>query len=225
MKGKKSPGMAKGKKLDFDYYFITDRTLSKTNVIEDVEAALRAGVRVVQYREKALPAGPMIDEARKIAGMCRGKAKFIVNDRLDVALAAGADGVHIGPDDMELEDARRILGKGKIIGVSVSSVEEAKRCEEAGADYVSLSPVFATATKKDAGQPLGLNAIKDARQKLRIPFTVIGGINQANLRDVLDAGATSVCMLSAVLKANDVEAEIRKVRRLIHEHATRKGKK
>lgn len=213
------------KKLDFDYYFITDRTLSRRNVIEDVEAALRAGVRVVQYREKTLPAGPMIDEARKIAELCRNRALFIVNDRLDVALASNADGVHLGPDDIELEDARRILGKGKIIGVSVSSVEEAKRCEELGADYVSLSPIFATATKKDAGQPLGIAAIREAGQKLRIPFTVIGGINQGNLPDVLDAGATSVCMMSAVLKAKDVEAEIRKVRRVIDEHSARKGKK
>jgi thiamine-phosphate pyrophosphorylase len=215
----------KGKKLHFDYYFITDRGLSRKNVIEDVEAALRAGVRVVQYREKALSTTAMIDEARKIADLCRKRALFIVNDRLDVALASNADGVHLGPDDMELEDARRILGKRKIIGVSVSSVEEAKRCEEAGADYVSLSPVFATATKKDAGQPLGLNAVKDARKKLRIPFTVIGGISQANLRSVLDAGATSVCMLSAVLKAKDVETEIRNIRRTIHEHAARTGKK
>ena len=209
----------------FDYYFITDRTLSRRNVIEDVEAALRAGVRVVQYREKALATAAMIDEARKIAQLCRGKAKFIVNDRLDVALASDADGVHLGPDDMNLEDARKMLGKGKIIGVSVSSIEEAKRCEEAGADYVSLSPIFATATKKDAGQPLGIAAIKEAGQKLRIPFTVIGGINQGNLPDILNAGARSVCMMSAVLKAKDVEAEIRKVRRVINEHAARRGKK
>jgi thiamine-phosphate pyrophosphorylase len=212
------------KKLDLGFYFITDRTLSKKGVLEDVRAAIKAGVRVVQYREKTLATAAMVDEARKIAEFCRGKAIFIVNDRIDVALASGADGVHIGPDDIDIEDARKLLGGGRIIGVTANSVEEAKRCEELGADYVSISPIFLTQTKKDAGQPLGLNAIREARRVLRIPFTVIGGINLANLNDVLDAGAKSVSMISAVLKANDVESEIRKIREALHEHAARKGK-
>jgi thiamine-phosphate pyrophosphorylase len=206
-------------------YFITDRSLSKKSVIEDVKAAVNAGVRIVQYREKNLDDDAMIAEAKQIAGICRGKALFIVNDRIKVALASNADGIHIGPYDTDFIDVRKIFGSKKIIGVTVSSLEDAKRFEDFGADYVSLSPVFATSTKKDAGEPIGLDVVRQASKTLRVPFTVIGGINFGNLGDVVEAGAESVCMMSAILKAEDVGEEIKKAERIIHEHAARKGKK
>ena len=206
-------------------YFIADRSLSKKSVIEDVKAAVNAGVRIVQYREKNLDDDAMTAEAKQIAGICKGKALFIVNDRVKVALASNADGVHIGPYDMDFIDVRKILGSKKIIGVTVSSLEDAKRFEDFGADYISLSPVFSTSTKKDAGEPIGLDVVRQASKSLRVPFTVIGGINFGNLGDVVEAGAESVCMMSAILKAEDVGEEIRKAERIIHEHAARKGKK
>jgi thiamine-phosphate pyrophosphorylase len=214
------------RKLDFDLYFITDRALSRNGIDEDVKAAIRGGVRVVQYREKKLDKKRMIEEAKEIGKICRqAGALFIVNDFADVALASGADGVHIGPDDASLAAARKILGPGKIIGVTASSAADAKRFEREGADYIGLSPIFATQTKSDAGKPVGLAAVKEAKKKLRIPFVAIGGINQANLTSVLDAGATSVCMISAILKADNVEEEVSAVRRIINEHTARKGKK
>jgi len=194
-------------------YFIIDRTLSKKGVIEDVISAIKGGVRIVQYREKNLSDREMLSEAKKICQICRKNGVlFIVDDRVDIALACDADGVHIGKKDIDFLDARRILGENKIIGVSVNSINEAKHFEMLGADYVSLGPIFKTTTKKDAGEPIGIDVIKEAKKVLRIPFTVIGGINLDNLKSVLDAGAESVCMISAIVGKDDVEKEVRKVK-------------
>ncbi len=206
-------------------YFITDRSLSRKSVVEDVKAAIRGGVRIVQYREKNLADDAMIAEAKQLAEICRNRALFIVNDRVKVALASSADGMHIGPYDTDFLEVRKALGGEKIIGVTVSSAEDAKRFERLGADYVSLSPVFVTSTKKDAGEPVGIEVIGEAKKRLHIPFTVIGGINLGNLESILDAGAESVCMMSAIIAKDDVEKEVRKVEMIIHEHAARTGKK
>ena len=205
-------------------YFITDRTLSKKSVVEDVEAAIRGGSRIVQYREKNLDDDAMTAEAKKLAALCRNRALFIVNDRVKVALASNADGIHIGPYDTDYLEVRKTLGGEKIIGVTVSSLEDAKRFEKLGADYVSLSPIFSTSTKKDAGKPIGLEVISEAKNRLHIPFTVIGGISFEKLEDVLDAGAQSVCMMSATIEAENVEERVRKAEMMIHEHSARKGK-
>ena len=209
--------------LDFDLYFITDRTLSKKGVIEDVKSAIKGGVRIVQYREKELPTKEMIKEAKEIRELCKyNSVIFIVNDRVDVALAVEADGVHIGPDDMDFKTARKILGNDRIIGVTAGSVEEAKRFEKLGADYIGLSPIFSTGTKKDAGEPIGLEAVRKAKETLKIPFVPIGGINQDNIQGVLNSGSRSVCMISAIMTEN-VEEEVRNARRIINEHTAREG--
>ncbi|MEM5871387.1 MAG: thiamine phosphate synthase [Candidatus Aenigmatarchaeota archaeon] len=213
------------KSLPKGLYFITDRSLSKKGVVEDVKAAISGGAKIVQYREKNLTMKEMVREAKEISKICKkNKVIFIVNDRVDLALAVEADGVHLGQDDIDFFDARKILGKNKIIGISVSSIKEAKRFEKLGADYVSLGPIFATSTKKDAGEPIGIEAIKEAKKKLKIPFTVIGGINFENLRSVIEAGAESVCMISAII-CDDIEEKVGKVGRIINEHANRKSKK
>jgi thiamine-phosphate pyrophosphorylase len=213
------------KRLDFDLYFITDRTLSRNGIDEDVKAAIRGGVRIVQYREKALTKKRRMEEAKELAQICkRAGVLFIVNDFADIALASNADGVHLGPGDASIAEARKTLGPGKIIGVTAGSVAAAKRFEAEGADYIGLSPIFATPTKKDAGKPIGMRAIAEARKTLRIPFVAIGGITRENLESVLDAGAKSVCMISAVLNSENVEEEVREIRRIMHEHAARKGK-
>jgi thiamine-phosphate pyrophosphorylase len=123
-------------------YFITDRTLSKKSVLEDVKAAIRGGASIIQYREKNLSDEQMTEEARLIAGLCKNNGViFIINDRLEVVLACNADGIHLGPYDTDFLSARKTLGPGKIIGITVSSLEDAKRFEKLGADYVSLSPI------------------------------------------------------------------------------------
>lgn len=130
------------------FYFITDSALSKRGISSDVRAALSAGCRIIQYREKKASTRRMLHEALAIKGLCQDKALLIINDRIDIALAADADGVHLGKDDMPLETARMILGRDMIIGISCSSVEDARKAE--GADYLGIGPVFTTSTKKDA---------------------------------------------------------------------------
>jgi thiamine-phosphate pyrophosphorylase len=202
----------KEKLKDVDLYFITDSVLTRKTVLEDVEAAIRGGVKIIQYREKKAAAKQMVEEAVRIRDACRERGViFLVNDRVDVAIAVDADGVHLGRDDMPYQEARKMLGDRKIIGLTAHNVEEAVEAERAGADYIGLSPIFRTDTKKDAGEPAGLKLIRDVKGKINIPFFPIGGINQENLKDVLEAGARGACMISAIVAKDDVEGEVKKV--------------
>ena len=138
---------------EMDFYFITDSSMSKNGIINDVKAAVNAGCRIIQYREKNKCTKDMLEEAKKIKELCRSKAVFLVNDRIDIALASDADGVHIGREDMPYAAARKKLGYDKIIGMTVHNVSEAEEAQRIGADYIGLSPIFSTSTKKDAGNP------------------------------------------------------------------------
>lgn len=196
------------KKIDF--YFITDSVLTKKSVMEDVESALSAGVKIIQYREKNKSTREMAEEAALIKKMCGGKAIFLVNDRIDIALAAKADGVHIGQDDMPYHTARLLLGKKRIIGITAHNAEEAVLAEKDGADYIGASPVFHTKTKPDAGKHGGLELIEEISKKVRIPVVAIGGINLNNVASVIEAGADSAVAISAVVASNNVEKECRR---------------
>jgi len=196
---------------NIDFYFITDSKLTRKTVIDDVKAVIKGGAKIVQYREKELPTKQMLEEALEIKKICdQGEVIFIVNDRVDICLAVDADGVHIGQDDMPYGIARRLLGN-KIIGLTVHNVNEAIEAERIGADYVGVSPIFHTDTKKDAGRPAGLGLIKDIKDVIKIPQVAIGGINQGNLQSVLDVGARSVVMISAILGKDDIEQEVKDV--------------
>ena len=127
---------------------VTDSTLSKNGIISDVENALRAGCNILQYREKHKSTKDMIIEAKHVKQICEGKATFLINDRIDVALAVDADGVHIGKEDMPFKTVRLLLGKDKIIGLTVHNLEEAFEAEKLGVDYIGLAPIFKTDTKK-----------------------------------------------------------------------------
>ncbi|HIE04365.1 MAG TPA: thiamine phosphate synthase [Candidatus Latescibacteria bacterium] len=191
------------------FYFITHRPSSENGILQDVKEALEAGVRIVQYREKELSLRRQIEEAQEILKLCRKfEATFIVNDRVDLALAVGADGVHLGPEDMPPELARRILGEGKLVGVSVGSVQEALRAKEAGADYIGVGPIFRTFTKSDAGHPIGPGRLREVRSAVDLPVAAVGGITLENVREVGDAGADAVCAISAV-SGRDVREKVR----------------
>lgn len=184
--------------MDFSgFYFITDSGLTKEGVVKDAEAAIRGGATVIQYREKCKDTGFMVEEALKIKKICAGKATFLINDRVDVCLATDADGVHIGQTDMSYSMARKLLGDGKIIGITVHSLKEAKEAEAMGADYIGLSPIFETKTKSDAGKAIGLMALKEVCYAVSIPVVAIGGITLENARDVIVAGAATFCAISA----------------------------
>jgi len=210
---------------NIDFYFITDSMLTKKTVIYDVRAALKAGVKIIQYREKNKSTKKMFEEASQIKKLCAGKALFLINDRIDIALAVNADGVHLGQDDMPYPIARLLLGKNKIIGITAHNVTEAVIAESSEADYLGASPIFGTKTKTDAGRQAGLQLIRGIKKNVKIPVIAIGGINSDNIVSVMEAGADSAAAISAVIAKNNVQAECRKFVKIIsgfkHLHTSR----
>jgi thiamine-phosphate pyrophosphorylase len=194
------------------YYFITDAELSLAGDRSDVKAAAQAGVPAVQYRRKYGTTLEMIKEALILKKLC-GTTVFLINDRVDIALAAEADGVHLGQDDLPYSLARKLLGR-RVIGLTVHNVREAREAQAAGADYLGVSPVFPTRTKQDAGKPAGIELVRRIRKEVRIPIVAIGGITLANAPAVIAAGADAVCAISAVVSKKNVRAEIDKFQKL-----------
>jgi thiamine-phosphate pyrophosphorylase len=193
------------------YYFITDNKLSRAGNKSDVFSAVSCGVDVVQYRSKNAETLHMYEEAIVLKEICQDKdSLFLINDRLDIALAVEADGVHLGQTDMPCLQARRLLGSGKVIGVTVHNLAEALQAESDGADYLGVSPIFMTATKPDAGKPAGIRLIEDIRSRVNIPLVAIGGINHSNAPQVIEAGADAICAISAVVEAENVIEQIRR---------------
>jgi thiamine-phosphate pyrophosphorylase len=189
------------------YYFITDAGLSRAGNVSDVEQALAAGVRVVQHRDKDADTAAMIAEARILRRLCQG-ALFLINDRVEVALAAAADGVHLGQEDLHYREARRLLGSQKIIGITVNTVDQALEAASLGADYLGVSPIFATQTKPDAGEPAGLSLLREIRGRVSLPLVAIGGITLDNAPEVIAAGADGLCAISAVVTRPQVRTAI-----------------
>lgn len=195
------------------FYFITDSLLSLRGNISDVKNALAAKVEVMQYREKSLSTKEMYEEALILRKICKN-VTFLINDRVDIALSVDADGVHLGQEDLPYRLARKLLGKKKIIGLTVHNLSEAEEAQELGADYVGISPIFSTNTKKDAGTPSGIDLIKKIRKRIYLPIVVIGGIKLANALQVIHAGADCLCAISAVVIKSDVKREIEKYQEL-----------
>ncbi len=191
--------------IDYSLYLVTDRRLSLGRAtVNIVGAAVRGGITCVQLREKQCATREFIAEARAVREMLDETGTnipLIINDRLDVALAVGADGVHLGQTDMHIADARRLVGATMIIGISVESVEDAIRAEAEGADYIGISPVFATPTKNDTAPPLGLTGISRIRAAVSLPLVGIGGINHENAPAIIRAGADGVAVVSAIVSA------------------------
>lgn len=192
-------------------YVLTDPDLRPDrSPVEMVAAALAGGARIIQLRDKIGSTPALIDLARRLCAMChRAGALFFVNDRIDIALASGADGVHLGPDDMAPADARRLAGPGLLIGVSVSTVEEASPIAPY-ADYLGVGAIYGSSTKLDAGEPVGVGRIRQIKAAFpTLPVVAIGGIGPSNIADVIDAGANSVAVISAVLCADDMQTATR----------------
>ena len=195
------------------YYFITEAALSRAGNLSDVAAAVAAGVRVVQYRQKQGLTSDLVAEARRLREICR-HIRFLVNDRVDLVMEVGADGVHLGQEDLPCPEARKRLGPEKIIGVTVSTVAEALTAQAGGADYLGVSPIFSTATKADAGAPAGVALLAEIRRRVTLPLVAIGGITLANAPAVIEAGADAVCAIGAVVTRPEVEAEIDQFQKL-----------
>ncbi len=189
---------------------VLDSKLTRKSIFEDAGKAIAAGIPSIQYREKEKSAREMFEDCRKLKEICAGKALFFVNDRADLALAVGADGLHLGQDDLPLEVARKLLPNA-IIGVTVHNTEEAVNAEKSGADYVSVSPVFHTDTKKDAGMQVGLEMVEKVRETVSIPVMGIGGINAKNASRVIAAGADAVSVVSSIVGSENVEEASKKL--------------
>lgn len=199
-------------------YVITDERLSRgRSHLEIAAAAIRGGADAIQLRDKEASGGQLCEAAAALRALTRtAKVPFLVNDRLDVAMAADADGVHVGQEDLPASAAREILGPGKILGVSAETVEEALLAEREGADYLGVGPVFeARGTKPDAGGPKGLDLIARIRAATRLPIVAIGGINAGNVLQVRHAGADAVAVISAIVAADDVEEATRRMKEAI----------
>ena len=177
-------------------------------VMNDAANVLKAGATIVQYRQKSGSSAALYAEALELKALCR-RALFLVNDRIDIALAVDADGVHIGTDDLPLPVVRRLLRPGKVIGVTVRNLDEAVRARDKGADYLGVGPIFATTTKGDAGRPVGIELLQEIRKECKLPLAAIGGITLANALEVITAGADMICAMSAVVSAPDVEQAVR----------------
>lgn len=192
---------------DFHLYVITgEQFYQDRNYLEVIEEAIQGGADIVQLREKNKSKRELLQMAKELKKLTsKYNVPFIVNDHLDIALAVDADGIHIGQDDLPLAEARLIMGPDKIIGISTHALEEAIEAEKNGADYIGVGPVFETKSKVDVVDPVGLEYVKEVVTHTSIPFVAIGGIKLHNLDDVLEAGAKRICVISAIVGAEDVK--------------------
>ena len=199
-------------------YAVTDRAwVGKQSLCEQVEAALRGGVTCVQLREKELDEAAFLAEAKEISALCRRYGvPFFVNDNVDIAIACGADGVHVGQEDMAAAQVRRRVGDGMMIGVSVHSVEEALEAVRNGADCLGVGAMFSTSTKADASV-LPREALRDICNAVDVPVVAIGGIGKGNLMQLAGTGVDGVALVSAIFGAADIENECRLLRKLSEE--------
>lgn len=193
-------------------YAIIDNSLSPSvSNIEIARKLLTGGARIVQLRGKGLSSRELLKEAREICTLTKKAGTlFIVNDRADVALLSNADGVHLGQDDLPVAEARKMLERGKLVGISTHNIEQALKAEHEGADYIGFGPVFGTTTKADAEEAKGIEALRGVKKGVSIPVVAIGGINLENLKEVIDAGADGVAVISAIVKAENIEDATRR---------------
>ena len=200
--------------MAYDLYVVTDEEIGRGRSHAELAArAVAGGADAIQLRDKTLSGRALFDAAFAIREVTHDAgALFIVNDRLDVALAAGADGVHLGESDLPIGEARRLAPPGFIIGASVGSVATAIRAAAEGADYLALSPTFATGSKDHAGPGRGLATLAEIRTAVALPLVAIGGITAENVADVIAAGADGVAVISAVVGKDDVTAAARDLR-------------
>lgn len=187
-------------------YLITDRkAASAKGLLPTLEAAFKGGVRLVQLREKDLPARELLSLAIEVKALASlYGARLLINDRVDIALLAGADGVHLTSKSYSPKEARSLLGENRLIGVSTHSLEEALKAQEDGADFVTFGPVFHTASKAGMGEPVGIDRLREAVDKLSIPVYGLGGIDESNIKEVATQGA-STALITAIMANSDPE--------------------
>jgi len=203
--------------VDYSLYLVTDRSLAKDRpTLHIVKAAVQGGVTCVQLREKDCSTRDFIEQAFTIKNFLKAKGvPLIINDRVDVALAIEADGVHLGQTDMPLDIAKNIVGDSMIVGISAESLEDAIEAEKGGADYLGVSPIYATPTKTDTAPPLGLEGLAAIRKAVELPLVGIGGLNRDNSAAVIENGGDGVAVVSAIVAADDPAAAAGSIKQVI----------
>lgn len=199
-------------------YVITDELLSQGRSHQEIaRLAIEGGANVIQLRDKTASSRKLYEAALAIREITEvANVIFIVNDRLDIALAVDADGVHVGQKDLPAPVARRLIGQNKILGVSAETLEQAIQAEQDGADYLGVGPIFeARATKPDAAEPMGLLLLRQVCQHCQVPIIAIGGIDRSNAKEVMEAGARGIAVISAIVSANDVVAASRALKAIM----------
>lgn len=195
------------RKIDFKLYLITDSRLftDYDSLFNRIEEALKAGVQAVQLREKDLGTRELLDMAHKMRELTgRYSAKLFINDRADIAIAVDADGVHLGQQSMPALAVRRIANDNFFIGVSTHNINEAKKAEEDGADFITLGPIYETPSKLKYGKPIGVDIIKKVKAEVSVPVFAIGGIKENKVKEIIDSGADGVALISGILGAKDI---------------------
>ncbi len=205
--------------IDYSLYLVTDRGLARgRSTLEIVSAAVHGGATVVQLREKDCSTRDFIEQALALKEFLKDRGvPLIINDRVDVAQAVKADGVHLGQTDMPLGMAKKILGDSMIIGISAESLQDAVEAENGGADYLGVSPIYATPTKTDTAAPLGLEGLREIRKAVRLPLVGIGGLNRDNAAEVIRSGADGVAVVSAIVAADDPQTAADAIKQTIKE--------
>lgn len=199
-------------------YAVTDRRwLGEETLCEQVEKAIKGGVSFIQLREKGMERSEFLKEALEIKALCgEYKVPFVINDDVEIALEADADGVHVGQGDMPLEKARKILGEDKIIGVSARTVEQALEAERNGADYIGAGSVFSTGSKSDAVK-ISYDTLKDICSFVNIPVIAIGGVNADNVRELSGSGICGIAAISAVFGRGDTQKAAAELKQITEE--------
>lgn len=194
--------------IDYSLYLVTDRgILNGRDIFKAVEDAIKGGVTLVQLREKDISSLDFYNIAVKMKALVNSYGiPLIINDRLDIALAVDADGLHIGQDDLPLQITRKLLGPDKILGYSVSNVEEAIHGQKGGADYLGAGAVYPTGSKSDAGIPIGAEGLRKIKESVSIPVVGIGGIGVNNIGEVKNTGVDGISLISAILGSQDIQS-------------------
>lgn len=186
-------------------YVVTDRTwLGENSLVDQVEDTLKAGATFIQLREKDLPFEDFLKEAKELKNVTdRYKLPFVINDNVEVAIKCNADGVHVGQEDMNARNVRNLIGEDKILGVSASTVKEAKAAEENGADYIGVGAIVSTSTKEEA-KVVSMDTLKDICHAVSIPVVAIGGINEENVLKLKGSGVDGICVISAIFSKENI---------------------
>jgi thiamine-phosphate pyrophosphorylase len=197
---------------------ITDTVIqSRYTHVDIAEMAVKGGADMIQLRDKELATGDLTDIAKFISGLCRKKnVTFIINDRVDVALICDADGVHLGIEDLPIKEARKLLGKEKVIGGTAHSLKEAVHAEEQGADYIGFGHIYSTYSKFKSEKPKGISGLKKILENINIPVLAVGGINHENSRSIITAGCYGIAVIGSVVRSDNPEKAVRRLRRIVY---------